>query len=115
MDFWNDSTIGEDFESRYPDLTGVNLAKYTDNRKNLNQAPSMGSIAVSKSGDENAPVVSVQFPAGTDDEFAHHYVVSLSKDGQAVATKKILADFYRQAPKCNKKDSYTVDLDRRCD
>lgn len=111
MDFWNNSTIGEALDLRYPDEAGANLTRYTDNRKNLNQAPSMGAITVETSGDENTPAVSVQFPAGTDDEFVHHYVVRLNKeDGQAVVTKRILADFYRQAPKCEKKTSYTVEL-----
>ncbi len=38
---------------------------------------------------------SVSFPAGTDDEFVHHYVLTLSKGDELIMSKKILADFYK--------------------
>lgn len=109
MDFFNNGTIGEPYVMQYPDAAGANLAKYNNvTRKATNQAPTMSTIDVKDV--KEAETASVTFAAGKDDEFVHHYIVTLSKAGTVVATKKILADFYLHPKTSEMKSSWTVDF-----
>lgn len=109
MDFFNNGTIGEPYVMQYPDAAGANLAKYNNvTRKAANQAPTMSTIDVKDV--KEAETASVTFAAGKDDEFVHHYVITLSKGGNVVATKKILADFYLHPKTSEMKSSWTVDF-----
>lgn len=109
MDFFNNGTIGEPYVMQYPDAAGANLAKYNNvTRKAANQAPTMSTIEAKDVKDNEA--ASVTFAAGKDDEFVHHYVITLSKAGNVVATKKILADFYLHPKTSEMKSSWTVDF-----
>lgn len=109
MDFFNNGTIGEPYVMQYPDAAGANLAKYNNvTRKAANQAPTMSTIDVKDV--KEAETASVTFAAGKDDEFVHHYIVTLSKAGNVVATKKILADFYLHPNTSEMKSSWTVDF-----
>lgn len=109
MDFFNNGTIGEPYVMQYPDAAGANLAKYNNvTRKGTNQAPTMSTIDVKDV--KEAETASVTFAAGKDDEFVHHYIVTLSKAGNVVATKKILADFYLHPKASEMKSSWTVDF-----
>lgn len=109
MDFFNNGTIGEPYVMQYPDAAGANLAKYNNvTRKAANQAPTMSTIEAKDVKDNEA--ASVTFAAGKDDEFVHHYVITLSKGGNVVATKKILADFYLHPKTSEMKSSWTVDF-----
>lgn len=109
MDFFNNGTIGEPYVMQYPDAAGANLAKYNNvTRKAANQAPTMSTIDVKDV--KEAETASVTFAAGKDDEFVHHYIVTLSKAGNVVATKKILADFYLHPKASEMKSSWTVDF-----
>ena len=109
MDFFNNGTIGEPYVMQYPDAAGANLAKYNNEaRKAANQAPTMSTIDVKDV--KEAETASVTFVAGKDDEFVHHYIVTLSKAGKEVATKKILADFYLHPKASEMKSSWTVDF-----
>lgn len=109
MDFFNNETIGEPYVMQYPDAAGANLAKYNNvTRKATNQAPTMSTIDVKDV--KEAETASVTFAAGKDDEFVHHYIVTLSKAGNVVATKKILADFYLHPKTSEMKSSWTVDF-----
>lgn len=106
MDFFNNGTIGEPYVMQYPDAAGANLAKYNNEaRKAANQAPTMSTIDVKDV--KEAETASVTFVAGKDDEFVHHYIVTLSKAGKEVATKKILADFYLHPNTSEMKSSWT--------
>lgn len=106
MDFFNNGTIGEPYVMQYPDAAGANLAKYNNMaRKAANQAPTMSTIEAKDVKDNEA--ASVTFAAGKDDEFVHHYVITLSKGGNVVATKKILADFYLHPNTSEMKSSWT--------
>lgn len=106
MDFFNNGTIGEPYVMQYPDAAGANLAKYNNvTRKAANQAPTMSTIEAKDVKDNEA--ASVTFAAGKDDEFVHHYIVTLSKAGNVVATKKILADFYLHPKTSEMKSSWT--------
>ena len=109
MDFFNNGTIGEPYVMQYPDAAGANLAKYNNvTRKAANQAPTMSTIEAKDV--KEAETASVTFAAGKDDEFVHHYIVTLSKAGNVVATKKILADFYLHPKTSEMKSSWTVDF-----
>lgn len=109
MDFFNNGTIGEPYVMQYPDAAGANLAKYNNvTRKATNQAPTMSTIDVKDV--KEAETASVTFATGKDDEFVHHYIVTLSKAGNVVATKKILADFYLHPKTSEMKSSWTVDF-----
>lgn len=109
MDFFNNGTIGEPYVMQYPDAAGANLAKYNNvTRKAANQAPTMSTIETKDV--KESETASVTFAAGKDDEFVHHYVVTLSKAGNVVATKKILADFYLHPKTSEMKSSWTVDF-----
>lgn len=109
MDFFNNGTIGEPYVMQYPDAAGANLAKYNNvTRKAANQAPTMSTIDVKDV--KEAETATVTFAAGKDDEFVHHYIVTLSKAGNVVATKKILADFYLHPKTSEMKSSWTVDF-----
>lgn len=109
MDFFNNGTIGEPYVMQYPDAAGANLAKYNNvTRKAANQAPTMSTIEAKDV--KESETASVTFAAGKDDEFVHHYVVTLSKAGNVVATKKILADFYLHPKTSEMKSSWTVDF-----
>ena len=109
MDFFNNGTIGEPYVMQYPDAAGANLAKYNNvTRKAANQAPTMSTIEAKDV--KEAEAATVTFAAGKDDEFVHHYVVTLSKAGNVVATKKILADFYLHPKTSEMKSSWTVDF-----
>ncbi len=106
MDFFNNGTIGEPYVMQYPDAAGANLAKYNNvTRKAANQAPTMSTIDVKDV--KEAETASVTFAAGKDDEFVHHYIVTLSKAGNVAATKKILADFYLHPNTSEMKSSWT--------
>lgn len=106
MDFFNNGTIGEPYVMQYPDAAGANLAKYNNvTRKAANQAPTMSTIEAKDV--KEAETASVTFAAGKDDEFVHHYVITLSKGGNVVATKKILADFYLHPNTSEMKSSWT--------
>lgn len=109
MDFFNNGTIGEPYVMQYPDAAGTNLVKYNNEaRKAANQAPIMSTIETKDV--KESETASVTFVAGKDDEFVHHYVVTLSKAGKTVATKKILADFYLHPKASEMKSSWTVDF-----
>lgn len=109
MDFFNNGTIGEPYVMQYPSADGANLAKYNnDSRKAANQAPTLSTIEAKDVKESEAATVT--FAAGKDDEFVHHYVVTLSKAGKEVATKKILADFYLHPKTSDMKSSWTVDF-----
>lgn len=94
MDFWNKDVIGEPVVSSYPTSDKSHLTKYNHTTRSLaNAAPVLSTLDV----DVTDGVATAKWAAGTDDEFVHHYVLTLRKGGTVVTTKKILADFYKSA------------------
>jgi hypothetical protein len=90
MDFYNNSTIGKPWQMFHPVKNLSHLKAYSNSvRKSANKAPVLTKLTV-----ETGSNVFVKFAAGTDDEFVHHYIMTVSKDGKVVAAKKILTDFY---------------------
>ena len=101
MDFHNNAVIGEPLLMGRPVKSGKHLEEYSFARREAsNQAPELSSLDVKVESSsvpwKKEPAwISVSFPSGTDDEFVHHYVVTLSRDGETLKEKKILADFYK--------------------
>lgn len=94
MFFSQNTTFGYPWEIAHPAADKSHLQTYNhETLKRNNTAPVLGSMQIEKSGTTYKAV----FDAADDDEFAHHYVLTLKKDGVTIATKRILADFYRNA------------------
>jgi len=98
MDFQNRSTIGEPWIVRHPDRKLEFLKKYSfEKRAASNSAPKLKSLSLTKGSPKKGGKVPVSatFTSGTDDEFVHHYVITVCNEAaDTVCTKKILADFY---------------------
>ena len=93
MDFYNQTTVGEPWVLKHPSADRSHLRKYSHvARAAANKAPTLSSLDV-KGGKGS---ISVSFAAGQDDEFVHTYFITVSRDGNAVCTKKILSDFYHE-------------------
>lgn len=107
MDFWNKDVIGEPVVSSYPTADKSHLTKYNHTTRSLaNAAPVLSTLDV----DVTDGVATAKWAAGTDDEFVHHYVLTLRKGGTVVTTKKILADFYKSAKTSGMKKEWTRSL-----
>jgi hypothetical protein len=96
MDFYNDAAIGKPWIISHPVKNHSNLKAYmTEQRKAIDKAPVLGDISVNQTdiaGEGKS--VSVTFSSGTDDEFVHHYVLTLKEGHKVIAVKNILSDFY---------------------
>ena len=115
MDFYNKSVIGEPLEMVRPRKDGRHLEPYSfELRKSVNEPPVLSTmdVAPAKTPEpwrKDKPAgISVNFPSGTDDEFVHHYEVTLSSAGNLLVNKKILADFYKCPLPSMMKSSWTV-------
>ena len=110
MDFYNQTTIGEPWTMKHPSKDGAHLRKY--DHKALaaaNKAPSLSSLDWKDEGEvkDGQHRVVFTWPAGTDDEFAHTYFLTVKKGGQTVAAKKILSDFYHEPKTSGMKKTWT--------
>ena len=101
MDFFNRASIGEPWELPAPKAEGSHLARYNHSALKAKNTPPSLSTADFKDG-------ILCFAAGQDDEFVHHYRISISKDGEEVAQKKILADFYKTPQPSGMKEAYEL-------
>ncbi|HBH09297.1 MAG TPA: hypothetical protein DDX40_07855 [Rikenellaceae bacterium] len=107
MDFYNKDVIGEPIVSSYPTSDKSHLTKYNHTTRSLaNAAPSLSTLSV----DVADGIATAKWAAGADDEFVHHYVLTLKKGGAVVTTKKILADFYKSAKTSGMKKEWTCSL-----
>ena len=104
MDFYNKAVIGEPWELGAPRADGSHLGKYNHGTLRARNTPPTLSSAQFEDG-------KLCFAAGKDDEFVHHYRITLIKDGEPVALKKILADFYKVPLPSQMKDSFELPLD----
>ena len=103
MDFYNKAVIGEPWEVSRPRVDKSHLARYRHETLRAQNTPPVLSSAEYKDG-------TLCFPAGTDDEFVHHYRITVRQDGVPVAQKKILADFYRVPLPSQMKAAYELSL-----
>ena len=107
MDFYNKDVIENPIESSYPTSDKNHLTKYNHTTRSLaNVAPSLSTLNV----EVNDGVAKASWAAGTDDEFVHHYVLTVKKSGITVVTKKILADFYKHAKTLDMRTEWTRSL-----
>lgn len=107
MDFYNKDVIGEPIVSSYPTSDKGHLTKYNHTTLSLaNEAPSLSTLNV----DVTDGIATAKWAAGTDDEFVHHYVLTLKKGGAVVTTMKILADFYKSAKTSGMRKEWTRSL-----
>lgn len=94
MFFSQNTAFGYPWEIAHPAADKSHLKTYNhEARKQANKAPILSTLNVQKTGQ----IYKAVFAAGTDDEFVHHYILTLKKGSQVVATKRILADFYRNS------------------
>ncbi len=108
MDFYNNAVIGDVLTAQYPDReTKANLVPYNHTTRSLaNAAPKLSDLIVSLEDG----IVTAKWAAGTDDEFVHDYTVTLKQGGNVIATKKILADFYKYPQTSSMKKEYSLAL-----
>jgi len=107
MDFQNKDVIGDPIVSSYPTSDKGHLTKYNHTTRSLaNAAPVLSTLDV----DVTDGTATAKWAAGTDDEFVHHYVLTLRKGGAVVTTKKILADFYKSAKTSGMRKEWTRSL-----
>ena len=103
MDFFHQALIGRPWEVKAPAGDRSHLAPYNHALlRKANAAPVLSTL--------QAEGTELTFAAGRDDEFVHHYVITVEKDKQVVLTRKILADFYRHPQPSLMKGSYSVSL-----
>ena len=101
MDFYRNTVIGKPWYINAPKGDKSHLETYNHTAlAAANTAPSLSTAEVTGT--------KLTFAAGTDDEFVHHYVVTLKKAGAVVATKKILSDFYRCPQPSQMKKTYEL-------
>ncbi len=112
MDFYHETVIGQVWEVNPPASDKSHLDKYNHTAlKTSNTSPELSEIsAIVGSVSAGLASVTVNWAAGIDDEFVHHYLLTVKKGSATVATKKILADFYRAPQPSMMKSSYSLSL-----
>ena len=103
MDFFNKATIGEPWELDAPRKDGSHLGRYRHEKMKARNTPPTLSSARFEDG-------KLIFAAGKDDEFVHHYLITITRNGEVLVQKKILADFYKVPQPSMMKSSYEVPL-----
>ena len=112
MFFSQDKQFGSPWEICYPQTDRSHLAKYNHSSlKAANTPPTLGNLEAELSATSTgAKTVTAKFAAASDDEFAHHYVLTLKKGGETLVTKKILSDFYRSAQPSDMKKEWSCNM-----
>ena len=103
MDFFNKAEIGEPWELDAPRKDRSHLDRYNHETLKARNTPPTLSEADFDDGE-------FSFAAGQDDEFVHHYLFTLTRNGEVVAQKKILADFYKVPQPSMMKSSYVIPI-----
>ena len=112
MDFYHSAVIGTPYEIPYPRTDRSHLTRYDASRTIRNHAPVLDPerLVVTSRETTSGPETLVQWARGEDDEFVHHYVLQVSRDGAPVLKKKYLADFYRHPLPSEMKESWSASL-----
>ncbi len=107
LDFYRGDVIGEPLMLPRPTADGAHLKSYAKSRgaAGNNKAPVLSTLAI-----EKGEMVKAVFASAVDDEFAHHYVLTLLKDGEAVKIYKQLSDFYLHGDPRDMAKSHVIDL-----
>ncbi len=95
MDFRHETAIGAPWMLPCPTADGAHLRLYGKNRAEKNTAPILSEMNITFGETTEAGTEAIlHFNAAKDDEFAHHYVIDMTRNGEALKTLKILSDFY---------------------
>ena len=112
LDFLRNTVIGTPYEIPYPQSDRSHLTRFDTGRALRNRAPVLnpdGIVMTTRQvGASTSTLLTWQKAA--DDEFVHHYVLEVSKDGVPLLTRKYLADFYLHPLPSGMKDTWTVSL-----
>ncbi len=107
MDFSNQKTFKEPWEISAPNADCTHLDKYTTERGSSanNQAPTLNATAEVKVAGKNA---SISFGAGDDDDFVHHYKITVKDSTGATVYEMLwLSDFYMKNSKAEMESQYS--------
>lgn len=108
MDFFNGAVIGEPLLLDYPTADKAHLAPYRHTTRSLaNAAPTLSTLSVRRASNGTYDAI---WDAGKDDEFVHHYELTLSREGRAMKTWKVLADFYLHPLPSQMKDEWSQSM-----
>lgn len=112
MDFSNQAQIGTPYEIPFPHSDKSHLTRYGAERAAANQAPVLDPERLQMTTRQVGSLTStvVEWAKASDDEFAHHYVLTVTKDGATIASKKYLSDFYRHPLPSGMKETWSVSL-----
>lgn len=101
MDFSNESTFKEPWEISHPDANNTHLEKYTEDRKDANEAPIFTEVPVLDVEVSAMGIVTksdIKIIAASDDDFVHHYkIVVKNLTLNTSNTYNFLSDFYRHS------------------
>lgn len=107
MDFYRNAEIGTPWVTSYPSGDNSHLARYNHTTlRAANTAPHLRGLDVEEVNGQ----IFAKFPAGSDDEFVHHYEINVWANAQVQKTYKILADFYRSPQPSQMKSNWTATL-----
>ncbi len=107
MFFSQNTTFGHPWEIAHPVTDKSHLKAY--NHEILQQkdkAPALKTLKVNKADGSYTAV----FDAARDDEFVHHYILTLKKNGEVIDVKRILSDFYRNSQPSGMKAGWELPL-----
>lgn len=112
LDFLGQAVIGKPYEIPYPRADKTHLNRYSASRADRNQAPVLdpAGLEMTTRAVGASTETTLSWTRGQDDEFVHHYVLTVSKDGSPLLTKKYLADFYLHPQPSDMKARWTVSL-----
>ncbi len=111
MDFRHGEEIGKAWMLPRPTADTAHLAVYRKDRAEKNSAPVLSEMHVAAGAlEEDGREAVLHFAAAADDEFAHHYVIEVTKGGEVFRTLKILADFYLHGDPMDMKKTWEESL-----
>lgn len=112
MFFSQNTTFGEAWTISYPKKDKSHLLKYNhESMKLANTAPVLSELNIEQTEDTSGTAtVEAVFSKGEDDMFVHHYVLTLKKDGNVIDTRRVLADYYRNAQPSEMKPTWRQSL-----
>ena len=112
MFFSQKTTFKEAWEVSAPKADGSHLTKYTEDRANDNKSPVLSGELKFVPAEEGSSAGNITLPAGTDDDFVHHYIINImdKSSGVVLSTKSVLSDFYLKANPSDMSDTFTWSL-----
>ena len=119
MDFKKQAEIGEKWMVPHPGNDRSHLSVYTRARadEKHNKPPVLHGFSVEflpGNAQERRDAV-IRFPAGTDDEFVHHYIIEYGETDGEKKHRRIVTDFYSSpSPSDMKKDWELIIPDFAC-